>query len=77
MEILTGLMSVPGGWQHVTLDLDWGAASFSSSNLTRKPYAIFLEGRENESHENQRLGASFFLGYIQWKWITLSIRRKK
>ena len=31
----------PGGWHHVTLDLDWGAASFSSSNLTRKPYAFF------------------------------------
>ena len=49
----------------MALDLDWDAASFSSSNLTRKPYAIFLEGRANESHENQRLGASFFLGYIQ------------
>ena len=66
-----------GGWHHMTLNLDWDAASFSSSNLTRKPYAIFLEGRANESHENQRLGASFFLGYVQWKWITLSIRRKK
>ena len=45
----------------MTLNLDWDAASFSSSNLTGKPYAIFLEGRANESHENQRLGAFFFL----------------